>query len=408
MNGFYLKKYIFAACFLVFLLGFSIANAIAGEKALDDLLRELTRVGSVEDLNAWIQEAEDSAGGNVLNRMYFVESYGYVQKLLGKKEYNHFAFVKDTDGMLYYGSTAQSSTDDLQACADNIRRLNEYVEGRGAHLLVVIPPSKILPGKSQTDGFLPLNDPNRRVDTFLNLLQGYQVAAADLRIGLGKTPYTQEQLFFKTDHHWTPLAAFHGMAQIVETVRERFGDDWDPEGFYCNLENYHQYTYRQAMLGSSGRDTGTVYSGLDDYTMLWPRFDTAFTWTDYEHDDIHAGSFTQSLMDKNRLTVRDWFSGSVNQVYLNEVSEHDRIVNLTRTDGPKLAVLRDSYFSPVACFLAPMCSELDMVWGKSTCNDMDFDAFIRENTYDYLIVEVYPYNLEEASFAFFREERRSP
>lgn len=403
MNRFFLKKYIFAACFLIFLLGFSAANWVCHAQTLGDLLQELAQVRSVTELKAWIQEAEDETSEEVIGRMHFVESYGYVQKLLGKQEYNQFAFVKDAGGTLYYGSTAQSPMDDLQIYADNIRRLNEFVESRGAHLLVVIPPAKILAGKAQTDSFLPLSDPNRRVDTFLNLLQGYQIAAADLRIGLSKTPYTQEQLFFKTDHYWTPLAAFCGMTQVVDTVRERFGDDWDPEGFYCNLENYYQYTYRQVMLGSSGRNTGTVYSGLDDYTMLWPSFDTEFTWTDYEHDDVHTGSFTESLMDKHCLNVTDWFSDSVNEVYLREVTDHDRIVNLKQTGGPKLAVLRDSYFSPMACFLAPMCSEIEMVWDRHTRNNMDFDAFIRESTYDYLIVEVYPYNLDEDSFAFFQE-----
>lgn len=404
MDRFFLKKYIFAACFLVFLLGFSIANWITQARPLGSLLEELTKVRSVAELETWIQEAEDETGDEVLGRMRFVESYGYVQKLLGKQEYNQFAFVKDTNGMLYYGSTAKGPLDDLQVCADNVRRLNEYVESQGAHLLVVIPPVKILAGKTQPDDALPLNDPNRRVDAFLNLLGRYQVAAADLRIGLSKTPYTQEQLFFKTDHLWTPLAAYIGMTQLVDTIRQRYGDDWDPDGYYRDLNNYHQYTYSNCMLGSTGRNAGIVYSAIDDCTLLWPECQLEFQWTDYKKDISRSGSFTDALMNKERLQIKNWYSSSVYQVYLDEVSTHDKVTNLSNPDGPKLKVLRDSYFSPVACFLAPMCSEIDMVWARSTYNNMDFDAFIREGDYDYLILEVYPYNLDEASFAFFRED----
>lgn len=404
MKHFFLKKSVFALCFFLMLFVFGTANLLSNAESFIGSLEELSEISSLSQFKALTQKAEADFAEDIIGSDAFTESYGYIQTLLNKREYNHFTVIKDENSMLYYGSTAQSSLADLQACAENVRRLNEYVESRGAHLLVVTPPAKILSGKAQPEEFLPINDPNRRIDELLNLLRGYRVPTADLRIGLENTPYTQEQLFFKTCHSWSPLAAFCGASQIVDTVRQRFGDDWDPDNFYCNIENYNQYTYPQALLGSSGRITGFAYSGLDDYTMLYPRFETNFRWSDIARGETLTGDFTQSLMDKRRLQTTASPSNRINELYLHEISAHDKIENLNKEDGVKLTVLRDSYFSPVACFLAPMCKEIEMTWVRRTRNDIDFDSFIKNSDFDYLILEVYPYNLDSRSFDFFTRE----
>lgn len=403
MKRFFIKKYIFAACFFILLFGFCSANVLFGAAVPNELLKELTQIKAPSELKALTQKAEQLSCDNILGGDYFTEAYGYLQRLLGKREYNRFSFVRDKNGMIYYGSTSQGQTADLQDCADNVRRLNEYVEGRGAHLLVVVPPAKLLAGKSQAEDFLPINDPNRRIDALLDMLHEYRVATADLRVGLSSSPYTQEQLFFKTCHKWTPLAAFCGTTQIVAAVRERFGDDWDPDRFYCDLGNYKSFTYPQSLLGSSGRITGALYSGLDDFTMLYPDFETDFTWSDIARNEARSGSFTESLMDSRSLKAADRFA-PLDELYLHEISAHDRIINHNAPEKPKLTVLRDSYFSPVACFLAPMCSEIDMAWVRRTRSDMDIESFVKESDFDYLILEVYPYNLDENSFDFFNEQ----
>lgn len=401
MKRFFAKKYLFAALFLTGLLAFSIANFALGAEQWLGLLEDLTQVQNVTELEEWIAEVEADTSEDLLGSEKLVDTYGYVQKLLKKREFNNFAFIRDDDGMLYYGSTWSQGTDGLEEYASRVRRMKEYVESRGAKLLVVLPPSKILSGVSDVPRTWPLNDPNARMDKLLTLLYQNGVDAVDLRPTLQQSGSSLEELFFKTDHHWTPLAGFYAAQEIVEQVRLRFGDDWDPTGFYMNLQNYRRHTYTDCMLGSSGRDTGAIYSGLEDYTLLWPKFTTDFTWTDYEREETREGSFTESLMDASELEIDDLYNGSANRVYLHEISDHDKIVNLNNSRGPKLKVLRDSYFSPVACFLAPMCSEIDMMWTRT--ESADCEAFVKEGDYDYLILEIYPYNYDDQSFAFFQE-----
>ena len=401
MKRFIVKKYLFAGLFLTVWMLFSVANFVVGSDQWHDLFEDLTVVTDVSELQEWITGAESELNDELLGNEALIDTYGYVQLLLGKREFNNFSFIKDKDGMLYYGSTWSSGTEGLEEYAERVRRMNEYVQSRGAKLLVVLPPSKVLSGVSDVPREWPLNDPNVRIDKLLMLLYQNGVEVVDLRETLRKSGCSLDELFFKTDHHWTPLAGFYAAKEIVNQIRDRFGDDWDPTGMYTDLENYHFCTYSGCMLGSSGRNTGAVYSGTEDYTLLWPDFPTYFTWTDYERDETQSGDFTESLMDASELEIDDLYGSSANRVYLHEVSDHDKIVNHKNPDGPKVKVLRDSYFSSTACFLAPMCSEIDMMWTRVP--EGGTEEFVREGNYDYLILEIYPYNYDDISFSFFQE-----
>lgn len=401
MKNFFLKKYITGAVFILSLLLFSITNAVCGRETMEELLKELFQVENTAELKVWIDDVEMEVNEEIQGRMMFIETYGYMQKLLGKREFNNFAFIKGDDGMLYYGSLFQGPTDDLEEYAKRVRRLNDYVESRGAKLIVLLPPSKILDGITDVNLSWPLNNPNYRMDKFLSLLQQNGVTAMDLRNNLKNSGLALEEMFLKTDHHWTPRAGFTAVQGLVELVRERYQDDWDPEGFYCSPDNYHSRTFEKCMLGSTGRNTGAVYSGLDDYTLLWPEFETEFTWEDYEHEDSSHGDFTHSLLDLSCLDADSLYVNSINRVYINEIVDKDRITNHKNPEGPRIKALRDSYFSPMACFLAPMCSEIDMMWGRGGDSPEEYEEFIEAGNYDYFILEVYPYNLDDKSFQFF-------
>ena len=60
--------------------------------------------------------------------------------------------------------------------------------------------------------------------------------------------------------------------------------------------------------------------------------------------------------------------------------------------------------SPVACFLSPMCSQIDLVWARSDRNGIDYEEMIRDGEYDYLFIEVYPYNVADRAFAYFEDQ----
>lgn len=51
-----------------------------------------------------------------------------------------------------------------------------------------------------------------------------------------------------------------------------------------------------------------------------------------------------------------------------------------------------------------MCSQIDMVWARADRNGLDYEEMIRDGEYDYLFIEVYPYNVADRAFAYFENQ----
>ena len=56
----------------------------------------------------------------------------------------------------------------------------------------------------------------------------------------------------------------------------------------------------------------------------------------------------------------------------------------------------------VFAFLAPMCSELDAIWSLEESHVLDIESYVKENEFDYIIMEIYPYNINGDAFNFFK------
>ena len=75
-----------------------------------------------------------------------------------------------------------------------------------------------------------------------------------------------------------------------------------------------------------------------------------------------------------------------------------------RHHGKKIFMIRDSYFSPVISFLTPMCGRIDAIWSLEDSKELDIEQYIKENRFDCIIIEMYPYNIEDKAFRFFEED----
>ena len=149
MKRFFRKKSIFAALFLTLLLGFCVYNAAAGADTLAELAEELGGVRSEAELKEWLAGTESALSDDIQGHTFLIETYSFVQAAMGKREFDNFSFLRDDAGMLYYGAVYNGGTDDIEAYAEQLRLLREYVQSHGAELLVVLPPSKLLYGVTE-------------------------------------------------------------------------------------------------------------------------------------------------------------------------------------------------------------------------------------------------------------------
>ena len=402
MKKYILKKRIFAVVFLIVIFSFSIINFIHSYEPLKTLLTNTKREEAVA-----VAELEASINENLYGRMNFIETYGFIQVLLDKRESNNFTSIIDEDGFLHYSSFYREEDPRIFEYALRLKRLQDCVAVNDTKVLFVVTPSKYCPDETVVRPGISVNDPNPVVDELLFYLNRLGVETLDLRESLPNENLSYEETFFKTDHHWTIPAAFHATGEVVNKIEESFGEDLDPQDYYTDINNYDIVTYKNGMLGSMGRKTGAVFSGLENFTAIWPRFEGSF-YRECQAEEgqelsVYEGGFTEALMNTKLLTEKnDVYSDSQYSTYLNGLRIYEKIINNENPEGPSFFMIRDSYFSPVMAFMMPMCGRIDAIWSLEETHELDIESYVKEEQFDYIIMEIYPYNIENKAFNFFK------
>lgn len=414
LKSYLLRKKIFAVLFLIVIVGYGGINAWYGirtwiwevNECLEDGITLETAPDVVTEI---VTELDESIIASMYGRMNFIETYSYIQVLLDKKEFNNFTYIKDKDGYMHLASVFREDSDDMEKYAKRLKRMQDYVASRGTKVLFFVPPGKYVRGETEFTIGMPVDDPNNLVDELLFFLNRYGVETVDGRKYIPNEGMSVQEAFFKTDHHWTIPAAFEATQVLVEQMEEKFGVDLDPDDYYLDPAQYERVTYRNGMLGSMGRTTGANYSGLEDFEALWPTFECHYNryYLNTMEEIVNIRGTTQeALMDTDILLANeDMYVESQYSLYLDGLRPYERIINEDNPDGCRILAIRDSYFSPMMVFLAPMCGQIDAIWALEETDDLDIESYVKENEFDYIIVEIYPYNIvNEGSFNFFRRD----
>ena len=401
---YFTKKRIFAAVFLLGVFSFSAVNIYNNRF---DLLNKAEKYESEpQKIPAKLEEVMEDG---VYGKLQFVEAYGLTQKVLGKEEFNSFSYVKDNTGFLHYAAFYRDEQKEIFQYALRVKKLQNYAEKYGTKVLFVMAPAKYNREYTEFKTGMPVNDPSEDTYEMMVYLNRLGVPCINLAEDIPSADIPYEKAFFKTDHHWTVPAAFKATKIIVDDLNERYGANLDPTGYYMSDDAYTKKEYKNQMLGSMGRDTGIVYSGLEDFEAYLPNFSGHYkrTYT-MKGEETLEGTYSDALLDLSVLEpTLNKYEDSPYSLYIKQVTNLEHIENLENTDGPSVLMIRDSFFGPVISFMAPMCSKIDAIWSKEDMDDINVGEYIKGQyekgeKYDYLIVQYYPHNLEDDAFKFFR------
>lgn len=388
---------IFAVVVTLFLL---IYSAIVFFRSREDIVKAVQKF-TWTDPQKGIAEIEEEMRDHIPGRYMAVEAYGAIQMLMGKHEVDDFEVVSDRSGYLHNGNFWTGFGDDTQELALRVRRLQDDLSSKGTQVGFVLMPMKTAREGTKYAG-IPYNDFSSQSDTMLRWLRYYDVQTLDMEKVLAETGLTYEETFFKTDHHWTPRAAFAGFCGIVDWMNERWDAGLDPGKIYRSPENYERLCWKERMLGSQGRKTGILYAGgREDYEAVVPRLDGEFYRMYRESDGDEkekTGGITDTLMEME--PQGDIYKVSVNTMYLDEIKPYEHIENLNRPDGVRILMLRDSFASPVGVFMSQVCGQCDLLWTQRYGSE-EIKKILQEQHYDYVIVSVYPENLSFKNFPYY-------
>lgn len=393
MKKYYQTKIVTALIIGILWFSYSILSLFTNSQALIAATQ-----GEITSIFSRISAVVDDS---VPYKMLWIESYGFMQKLLFKEEENNFEVIQDTEGKLHYAFFADEAND-VSSIVRTVKILNWKLVPSKADLVVLMPPDKVIEGYTQFSEGLPYSYSNETADNFLLNLEESGISTFDFRDKLNSSQLDMSKLFFNTDHHWTVESGFWAFTELVRYLEDR-GYQLDPEKFYTDPNNYNFITYPESYIGSMGRKTGVLYGGVDDFTLIYPKYKTNYNYTAISPGvNIEtSGRFEDALLNGYAFNLKDYDSIMNADKYFSYLYGNQAfvsIVNQDKPDGIRVLMIKDSMSVPMASFLSTVVKEIVLIDPRYYKEDIA--QYAHEEKFDLVLVSIYPPNLTEEFFEY--------
>lgn len=341
----------------------------------------------IERVSEAIDDFEDVVNDGFPARWEFIEYYGLAQKAMNKKimpDPNYGRLYKTNAGQITYAVKAKS----VNLAVRKTIVLADELEAMQIPFLYVQAPFK--QPSNNAEGFVPLQElpintndyANKNADTFLEGLQGEGINTYDMRPEFWQSGMSQNQLFFNTDHHWTIQGAFYGTGLLEKHLNENYGFSIDEK--YRNVENYDFKTFKDFYIGSMGRRVGKLYGGLDDFTLITPKFATDYTLLEREgiSEVAFEGNFEDAILNKTFLDTKADLTTNRYAAYHGDNSE--LVFENHLQDKGRILLIKDSFGIPVYSFLSLGVKEVRAI--DVRLFEKDLTEYIKEVNPDLVIM----------------------
>ena len=337
------------ALFCAFIGVFLAANAVSPDRAFSEMenrnLEQLPEVdfGTPEKLfrdgnffnGQFMRDFETYTTDQFVGRDFWVGLKSSTERALGKKENNNVYFA-DQDTLI-----TRFDQPDAGDVTDNLNYVNNFVENVDIPVVFSLIPTQACIWADR----LPEGAPNASQTDLLSQAQGAVSGATWADVYTPLMEHKDEDIFYRTDHHWTSLGAYYGYTGLAQAL-----------GYTPVPLNDYDATVRSTefygtVFSSSGvrwvrPDTITTYVPEDGITVVSHTYDNAGNPVE-EPRELYVESF---------LSVKDKYS-----MFLGGNQSLGVVKNANNPDGPKLLILRDSYADSLVPFLTAHYSEIHLI-----------------------------------------------
>lgn len=177
---------------------------------------------------------------------------------------------------------------------------------------------------------------------------------------LRKNNISYNEMFFNTDHHWTPYAGFTATRIICEELNHRYGFNYKND--YLSINNYDVKEYSDCFLGSYGKKVGLWFSwkGADDFELYTPKFHTNLSEWHNGSSVEKKGEFVDTCLDMNKL-VMDYYHSNLYHTYSGGTYRLQIVKNKSNHNNDKILVIRNSFACVITPFLSLQAKELHII-----------------------------------------------
>lgn len=279
---------------------------------------------------------------------------------------NQFLGRKDASGVYLcrddYLMQIPSAPNEVQL-QRNLEAINTFASThRDLNVLVSIAPNAV----TVLEDKLPKNAPARDQRADLAAIDDTLTDATFIDVTDALISNNQEQLYYRTDHHWTSLAAGYAFQSIAPAL-----------GIQAPaMASYTRYTVSDSFEGTLSSKSGS-HSARDTVEIFVP--DTKIEYyVSYEGQADICSMYDRSALDaKDHYTV--FFGGNYPRVD----------ITTTADTGRSLLLLKDSYANCMVQFLYPYFDHIVMVDPRYYYDNLE-NAIRSEAVTDVLLL----YNLD--------------
>lgn len=340
-------------CFCLFIAVFAILLAVVPKRTFSEqenrYLADAPKF-TLEGLfsGKFTESFEKYVTDQFFGRDLWVSGKAAAERILGKTENNNVFLCSDNTLIERY------SKPDPELVTTNINAVNALAEYADVYLALIPGSAAVwssrLPANADCEDQLSVIEEIYSRSNAVNIdLSGVLLAHSD------------EDIFYRTDHHWTSLGAYYGSCALLEA----FGKSYMP------LSSFSPETVSEEFYGTAWSSSGATWIPPDSIQIYVPQGEAVIT--NYPHGEPTEGT----LYDMSKLEVKDKYSmfcgGNTPRLHIE-----------TGCAGPKLLVLRDSYFDSELPFLLNSFSEIDVLdlrYFRTSISD-----FISENSIDTVLV----------------------
>jgi len=391
-------KMIMAVIFLVCVI---IVGSVTFPFTMEHIGLMLTKTNSyynaaltAERVDKSYQEMLDFDRFGLQDKGFYINLYGLIARIIGQRYINER--IKLDNGHL----TEETEYQDTWFAAVQMKKLYDRQKEKGKDFLFIMAPNQVPKYRDiMPAGYV--NVSNGNADELIDALRDTEVPALDLRDVMYDEGLSHEEAFFVTDHHWKPETGLWSIKKIIETLTQA-GTIGPVDPMYTNIEEYDVEVHEKIFLGSFGRRTGVFFAGIDDFSVITPRFETDFSvYLPYSETEMH-GSFRDMLIDESKLEVK-FFESNPYVVYGHA---EEGLIQYRNENAPvdlKVLAIGDS-FSHVSYIWLPLifktCDQIDMRYIEE-----DFEKHYADFDPDIVLVMVNPKQvvMENTTYDFFNE-----
>ena len=302
------------------------------------------------------------ASNLVSNQLRFKNSFinlnGFFARVCGKRKCNDVLLLKDNILTFDDDKTDWEKEWKTELAVKKTIELAEFSKQLNIPFVYVVTPYKI----STCQDNLPqgiYNPINKITDKFLKELSVAGVSSLDLRPHFSATSEHIRKYFYRTDHHWSPDAAFLAYQDIMSEIERIDFKKRRIKSYYSSIDSWKRYEKKEWTLGSHGKRVGIYFAGVDPLIYYIPRFATKMSAIMPYERIMYKGDYAAANIREKYIQNSDYFNYHPGSVCIGDNYPLVHHYNFDAPNKEKILILRDSFGLPLEAFMSTEFSEID-------------------------------------------------